>query len=258
MPSHDQSWAGRLRCGIAAAILSLAGLVTPAHAQSTTPTDVMSPSPQTEACSTAVTLAIDAYTANPASTRSALRAFARAAGTKRLFGDAPALNLEGGLSPDHFVAVYKFPCLNKAKAAMSGAAWQAVLGSLKPSIYQRITVFASDKDHTNPSSASAACSRPAYFVLKGLVSDTPRYFEYLKALGASGILARYDVRREVVMNGQGNLLETVGTGYSKGEFFEILRFPCAQKAKEFWNSPEYRSLVPLRVGAMRADAWVYE
>lgn len=247
-----------MRFGIAATILSVAGLVAPTHAQSANSNAQFKPSSQAKACSVPATLVVDAYANSAKSTRTALRAFARGTGAKPLFGDPPFRNLEGGLSPDHFIAAYKFACNEDAQAALAGEAWQAVMGTLKPSIYQRITVFASDKDHSNPSPSSPSCNRPAYFVLKGLVSDTPRYFEYLKALVGSGLLARFEMRREVVMSGPDNKLVTIGHSFSKGEFFEILRFPCAQKAEEFWNSPEYRSIVPLRVGAMRADVWVYD
>ena len=123
---------------------------------------------------------------------------------------------------------------------------------------QRLTVFAPDPDHVRPSPASGDCRRPAYFLLKGRVSDAPGYFAYLRALVASGLLQKHDYRREVVMPGREVRLTTVGPSFEKGEFFEILRFPCAERAQAFWSSPEYREIVKLREGKMIANAVLFE
>lgn len=65
------------------------------------------------------------------------------------------------------------------------------------------------------------------------------------------------MRREVIMPGTEVRFSWVGESFGPGEFFEILRFPCAAEIEQLWNSTEYRAIVPLRTGAMRADVWLY-
>lgn len=208
-------------------------------------------------CGPAATLVIDADAARPSAVRAALKAFAKENRVKPLLAATPRRTLEGGLGKTHFVAAYKFKCQSEAKAAMAGPGWQRVTAALAPAPRQRITLFASDPDHVTPSPTSKSCNRPAYFVLKGQVSDPKRYFGYLRALTGSGLLQKHGMRREVIMPGTEVRLSWVGESFGPGEFFEILRFPCAAEIERFWNAPEYRAIVPLRTGAMHADVWLY-
>lgn len=208
-------------------------------------------------CAQAGTLVIDAYSADPPATRAALDALATGAGVRALFSAAPARVLEGALPQDHFVAAYKFDCAQAALDAMRGPAWERLMGSLRAAPAQRLTVFAPAQGHNEPSPATAACQQPAYFVLKGRVTDVPGYFVYLRALSASGLLARHGYRREVVMDQSERRLARSGPSFEPGEFFEILRFPCRAEAERFWFSAEYRELVTLREGRMTADVLLY-
>lgn len=215
------------------------------------------PAPAT-ACVGAGVLVADAYAADPAAARAALDALAAAGGARPLFGAPPLRVLEGGLPKEHFIAAYKFPCAADATAVLRSAGWAKLTASLQASPAQRLTVFSPDPGHVEASPATASCNRPAYFVLKGLVSDSPGYFRYLKALVGSGLLVRHQMRREVVMPGREVRLALDGPSFGPGEFFEILRFPCADEAARFWDSPEYRALVALRAGTIKVDAWLYE
>lgn len=215
------------------------------------------PSPAS-ACNDAGVLVVDAYSTDDAAARAALDALAAASGTRPLFGTRPLRVLEGGLAPEHFVAAYKFACAADATAALRCPGWANVAGKLQASPAQRLTVFMPDPGHVEPSPATASCNKPAYFVLKGQVSDAPGYFRYLKALVTSGLLTRHQMRREVVMPGREVRLATDGPSFGPGEFFEILRFPCADEVARFWDSPEYRALVAMRAGTIKVVAWLYE
>lgn len=232
----------------AAAALGLATSAQASETASTVPLDE---------CGKAATLVIDAYAAKPARTRAALRAFSAESRLVPLLAAKPKRLLEGGIDGGHFVAAYKFKCQTHATKAMAGSAWQRLTVTLAPAQSQRITLFASDPDHLTPSPSSRSCNRPAYFVLKGQVSDPKRYFGYLRALTGSGLLQKHGMRREVIMPGTEVRLSWIGESFGPGEFFEILRFPCAAEIEQFWNSAEYRAIVPLRAGAMHADVWLY-
>lgn len=244
---HRPSPTGRHRPAVALLAL-LAATALPATSQT----------PHGAACTEAATLVVDAYAADPAAARSALDTLALAGGSRPLYGGTLLRQMEGGLPAGHFIAAYKFACSADAKAVLQGPGWARVAATLLPSPAQRITVFQPDPGHVEASPATATCQRPAYFVLKGQVSDSPGYFRYLKALVASGLLARHGVRREVVMPGREVRLATEGPSFGPGEFFEILRFPCAEEASKFWDSPEYRAVAALRTGAVRIDAWLHE
>ena len=239
------------RCLPRAALLALATLcAVPSQADA-------QPAPAA-ACVGAGVLVVDAYAAEPAVARVALDALAAAGGARPLFGAQPLRVLEGGLPKEHFIAAYKFACAADATAVLRSASWAKWTSSLQASPVQRLTVFSPDPGHVEASPATASCNRPAYFVLKGLVSDSPGYFRYLKALVGSGLLVRHQMRREVVMPGREVRLALDGPSFGPGEFFEILRFPCADEATKFWDSQEYRALVALRAGTIKVDAWLFE
>jgi Domain of unknown function (DUF1330) len=212
----------------------------------------------TPGCGPAGVLVIDAITADRAATQAALDALAVATGTQPLFDSGSGRPLENPLPADHFFASYKFACGSAAVEATRSPAWERLMGTLRPTPAQRLTVFMADPDHVQPSQATGECRRPAYFLLKGRVSDAPGYFAYLRALVASGLLQAHDVRREVVMPQREVRLSTVGPSFDPGEFFEILRFPCAASAQAFWDSPQYREIVTLREGKMVANAVLFE
>ena len=210
------------------------------------------------ACVGAGVLVVDAYAADPAAARATLDALAAASGTPPLFGARPVRLMEGGLPKEHFIAAYKFACAADATAVLRSPGWAKFTSTLLASPAQRLTVFSPDPGHVEASPVTASCKRPAYFVLKGQVSDTAGYFRYLKTLVGSGLLARHQMRREVVMPGREVRLALDGPSFGPGEFFEILRFPCAEEANAFWDSPAYREMVAMRAGAIKVDAWLYE
>jgi uncharacterized protein (DUF1330 family) len=212
----------------------------------------------TSACGGPAILVIDAYAQKPGATQKAVREFSARSGIRPLIGYHPKLVLEGGIGGNHLITAYKAGCRATIDAAMESKSWNSLLASLAPNPAQRITVFMPDPDNSTPSRRTASCKRPAYFVLKGKVSNPASYFDYLRALVKSGLLAKHGYNREVVMPGREVRLAWKGESFAPGEFFEILRFPCKQELTNFWNSPEYRAIVPLRIGAVRVDAWLYE
>jgi uncharacterized protein (DUF1330 family) len=89
----------------------------------------------------------------------------------------------------------------------------------------------------------------AYIVANVEVSDAAAYDEYRKGVGAT--IAQYG-GRFLVRGGATEVLE--GTFAPKR--IVILEFPSVERAKEWWDSPEYRPLRALRQRASRGDLFV--
>src|SRR5262245_18245847 len=80
---------------------------------------------------------------------------------------------------------------------------------------------------------------PAYVVVQVQVHDLVAYEEYKK--GVPETLALYG-GKFLVRGGAIQMLE----GTWKPERFVILEFPSAERAREWWSSPEYKNIVDLR------------
>ena len=79
----------------------------------------------------------------------------------------------------------------------------------------------------------------AYIVVQVEVHDAVAYQTYTKDVPAT--LALYD-GKFLVRGGNAQTLE----GDWKPERFVILEFPSAERAKQWWSSPEYRAIVDMR------------
>lgn len=80
---------------------------------------------------------------------------------------------------------------------------------------------------------------PAYVVVQVQVHDPIAYEEYKKDVPAT--LALYD-GKFIVRGGKVQTLE----GTWKPERFVILEFPSAERAREWWASPEYQKIAGIR------------
>jgi len=87
---------------------------------------------------------------------------------------------------------------------------------------------------------------PAYVFANIEVTDPALYDEYRK--GVSATIAQYG-GRYVVRGGAAEVLEG---GYAPKRVV-ILEFPSVERAKAWWNSPEYRPLRAIRQRASRGD-----
>lgn len=83
---------------------------------------------------------------------------------------------------------------------------------------------------------------PAYVIARVEVTDWDKYNEYLKV--GPGTLAQYG-GKFIARNGEKATLE--GPGETRRLI--ILEFPSLAKAKEWYNSEEYRNARKLRAGA---------
>ncbi len=92
--------------------------------------------------------------------------------------------------------------------------------------------------------AAAHCNEPVRMLVYGRIFDREAFGAYARALGESGLYPRHDGYYEAI---------TPALDVFEGEppadrGVVIARFPCLEAAQSFWNSPEYRDIVPLRDG----------
>jgi len=80
---------------------------------------------------------------------------------------------------------------------------------------------------------------PAYIIVDILVHNAENYEDYKKLTPAS--LAPYEGKFIV----RGGRTETLEGGWQP-ERLVVLEFPCAEKAKQWWSSPEYARAKALR------------
>jgi uncharacterized protein (DUF1330 family) len=100
----------------------------------------------------------------------------------------------------------------------------------------------------NPAPAQNAA--PAYLVAEVKVTDAAGFADY--AAKYAPMLAAYSGR--VVVRGGAQSLE--GAPPSGG--IVVITFPSMEKAREFWNSPEYQALVPMRQKVSTASIYLVE
>lgn len=92
---------------------------------------------------------------------------------------------------------------------------------------------------------------PAYIVVEVDVHDPDRYEEYKRMVPPS--LAPYDGRFIV----RGGKVETLEGDWSP-ERLVIVHFPSVEKAKAWWNSPEYARAKALRQATAKSQMIVVE
>src|SRR5438067_111926 len=83
---------------------------------------------------------------------------------------------------------------------------------------------------------------PAYIIARVEVTDWNQYRQYTSATPAA--IARYG-GRFIVRGGQITTLE----GEPETRRLVIIEFPTAERAREFYHSPEYTEVKKLRAGA---------
>lgn len=90
---------------------------------------------------------------------------------------------------------------------------------------------------------------PAYLIANVEVKDTEKFREYLKSTPA--IIKKYG-GRFLVQGGDFEICE----GNWNPKRLVLVEFESIQKAKEFYNSPEYRAIINLRRSAAYTE-WVF-
>lgn len=60
------------------------------------------------------------------------------------------------------------------------------------------------------------------------------------------------------MNRPGIVAREIGAPFAPGEYFELLRFPCAQKMRDLWTSAEFQQLAEMRKGVVTIKAGTFE
>jgi uncharacterized protein (DUF1330 family) len=91
----------------------------------------------------------------------------------------------------------------------------------------------------------------AYFIARVNVSDREQYKQYIKVV--PGIIAKYE-GKVLVRTEESITLE----GQEEHRRIVIIEFPAAEKAKEFYNSQEYRQAKELRRNAAVGEIIVVE
>jgi uncharacterized protein (DUF1330 family) len=92
---------------------------------------------------------------------------------------------------------------------------------------------------------------PAYVFANIEVTDPALYEEYRK--GVSATIAQYGGRYLV----RGGAAEALEGSYTPRRVV-ILEFPSVERAKAWWDSPEYRPLRAIRQRASRGDLMLAE
>jgi uncharacterized protein (DUF1330 family) len=92
---------------------------------------------------------------------------------------------------------------------------------------------------------------PAYVFANIEVTDPVLYEEYRKGVPAT--IAQYGGRYVA----RGGAAEGLEGGYAPQRVV-ILEFPSVERAKAWWNSPEYRPLRAIRQRASRGDLLLIE
>jgi uncharacterized protein (DUF1330 family) len=92
---------------------------------------------------------------------------------------------------------------------------------------------------------------PAYIVVEVQVHDTQRYEDYKAMVPPS--LAAYDGRFLV----RGGKVETLEGDWSPKRFV-VVEFPSVERAKAWWNSPEYEGAKKLRQATATTQMIVVE
>ncbi len=101
---------------------------------------------------------------------------------------------------------------------------------------------------------SDASDKPAIMVVQASISDVGAYYrEYMAALVASGLFARFDAKPLAT----GTVFEALEGDFDDCEIVAVLEFPTAAAARAFWNSPEYREIAKLRAhaGDFKVGIW---
>ncbi|MEO0998403.1 MAG: CpcT/CpeT family chromophore lyase [Pseudomonadota bacterium] len=92
--------------------------------------------------------------------------------------------------------------------------------------------------------AAADCNEPVRMLVYGRIFDREAFGAYARALAESGLYPRHDGYYEAITPA----LDVFEGDPPADRGVVIARFPCLAAAQSFWNSPEYRDIVPLRDG----------
>ena len=90
---------------------------------------------------------------------------------------------------------------------------------------------------------------PAYLIANVEIKDTERMNDYLKATPA--IIKKYG-GKFLVRGGEFEIYE----GNWDPKRLVLVEFESMQKAKQFYNSPEYQAIIDIRQGSAYTD-WVF-
>ena len=88
------------------------------------------------------------------------------------------------------------------------------------------------------------CVKPVRLLVFGTVNDRAKFGTYARALAESGLYRRHGGYYEALTPP----LAVLEGEPPPGRGAIIARFPCRAAAENFWNSPAYREIVPLRDG----------
>jgi uncharacterized protein (DUF1330 family) len=90
---------------------------------------------------------------------------------------------------------------------------------------------------------------PAYMIVQLKVTDADRFARYREAVPS--VVAAFG-GRYIARGGAVEVLE----GSHDGRRLVLFEFPSVDAIKQFWHSPEYAEVKPLRENAAEVDAWV--
>ena len=94
-------------------------------------------------------------------------------------------------------------------------------------------------------SGESTCKKPVRMLVYGTIDDRTQIEKYIKAIRDSGLYPRYQGYYEATTPA----LDVFEGDPPEGRAVVIVNFPCRAAAEGFWQSPEYRAIVPLREGA---------
>jgi len=97
-------------------------------------------------------------------------------------------------------------------------------------------------------------AKPAIMIVEG-DNQKPEQFEYYaETLRASGLYEKLGAYYVTV----GDPNEVFEGEWIEQKFMVVVRFPCLQRAQQFWHSDTYKAIKPLREGAGDVRSLVFE
>lgn len=101
---------------------------------------------------------------------------------------------------------------------------------------------------------TSECANPVYMLVYGDIFDRKAFGKYVGAINESGLYPKlqgyYTAISPAAEVFEGDVPATRGV--------VLVRFPCIEKARAFWNSPEYREIVKLRDGIATFEVMVFK
>jgi len=102
--------------------------------------------------------------------------------------------------------------------------------------------------------ACAADAKPAMMIVEGVNEKPEQFKKYADALKASQLYERLEGYYEAI----GDPVEVHEGLWDEKKFFVVVRFPCAERIRQFWNSNTYQAIKPMREGAGDVRVIVFE